>query len=128
METQHPTTFTPDARFLLGLLPESTSIANRVYGLLGKGFELPGQLLSKVGQRVPEREVDTMTLNVRAAINGVFGDLLVRHNPLAFESMLYGDTSRPASPPGHPAVHPTADLRFGTLQHSARERDGDQLH
>lgn len=129
MTTQHPTTFTPDARFLLGLsqltlalggeltgtigdmhgeirrstplglLPESTSIANRVYGLLGKGFELPGMLLSKAGKRLPAREVDTTTLNIQAAINGVFGDLLHRQdNPLAFASMLHGDTPRPDQP------------------------------
>ncbi|MGB1222415.1 MAG: lipase family alpha/beta hydrolase, partial [Alcanivoracaceae bacterium] len=129
MNSQHPTTFTPDARFLLGLsqltlslageltetigdmhgeirrstplglLPESTSIARRVYGLLGKGFEVPGQLLSRVGQRVAPREVDTTTLNVQAAINGVFGDLLVRQdNPLAFSPSLYGDTPRRDQP------------------------------
>ena len=101
MAIQDPALFTPDARFLLGLsqltlalggeltgtigdmhgeirrstplglLPESTSIANRVYGLLGKGFELPGQLLGKAGKRLPAREVDTTTLNIQAAINAL---------------------------------------------------------
>lgn len=129
METDIPTSFSPDARFLLGisqlglslageltgtigdmhgeirrstplgLLPESTSISRRVYALLGKSFDAPGQLLSRAGRRLPARDVDTMTLNVQAAINGVFGDLLIRQdNPLAFAMSLHGDTPRPDQP------------------------------
>lgn len=108
MQTQAPTSFSPDARFLLGisqlglslageltdtvghmhreihrstplgLLPARTSLARHIYALVKKGFLLPAQLIGVAGRQVPVRDVDLMTLNVQGAINGVFGDLLAR--------------------------------------------------
>ncbi|MCB1838434.1 MAG: hypothetical protein KDH99_12530, partial [Alcanivoracaceae bacterium] len=108
MQTQAPTSFSPDARFLLGisqlslslageltdtvghmhreihgstplaLLPARTGIARHIYALVRKGFLLPAQLIGMAGRQVPRRDVDLMTLNVQGAINGVFGDLLAR--------------------------------------------------
>lgn len=129
MKTQRPTSFSPDARFLLGisqlslslasevtdtvgdmhgairrstplgLLPEHTGIAHRVYALLGKSFKAPAHLLGAIGRHVSHRDVDTMTLNVQAAINGVFGDLLIgQDNPLAFSMSLHGDTPQADKP------------------------------
>lgn len=123
MRTLNPNSFSPDARFLLGisqlslslagelsdtvgsmhreihrstplaLLPQQTNIARHVYALLKHSFLLPARIIGMAGHRIPPREVDAMTLNVQAAINGVFGDLLARqNNPLAFAMSLHGDT------------------------------------
>jgi len=122
MRTLNPNSFSPDARFLLGisqlslslagelsdtvgsmhreilrstplaLLPPQTNIARHVYALLKHSFLLPARIIGMAGHRIPLREVDAMTLNVQAAINGVFGDLLARqNNPLAFGMSLHGD-------------------------------------
>ncbi len=129
MKPQYPESFTPDARFLLGLsqlslalagevsetvagmhseirrstplglLPEHTSIARRIYALLARGFRAPAHLLGLAGRHLSPREVDTLTLNIQAAINGVFGDLLVsQHNPLAFSMSLHGDAAQSDKP------------------------------
>lgn len=129
MKTQRYSSFSPDARFLLGisqlslslasevsetvgdmhgvirrstplgLLPEHTSIARRVYALLAKGFQVPAHLLGLAGRNLSHREVDTMTLSVQAAINGVFGDLLLRQdNPLAFSMSMHGDKPKAGKP------------------------------
>ena len=123
MRTQSSTSFSPDARFLLGisqlslslagevsdtvgtmhqaihrstplgLLPARTQIARHVYALLKRGFMLPARMIGLAGHRIPQREVDAMTLSVQAAINGVFGDMLAsQNNPLAFGMSLHGDT------------------------------------
>lgn len=129
MQTQAPTSFSPDARFLLGisqlglslagkltdtvghmhreisrstplaLLPARTGIARHIYALVKHGFLLPAQLLGLASRRVQTRDVDLMTLNVQAAINGVFGDLLAsQQNPLAFSTSLHGDTPQADAP------------------------------
>ncbi len=129
MKPQSTSSFSPDARFLLGisqlslslasevtetvsdmhgaihrstplgLLPERTSISRRVYALLAKCFTGPAHLLGRAGRNVSHREVDTMTLNVQAAINGVFGDLLLsQDNPLAFSMSMHGDTPKADQP------------------------------
>ena len=129
MKPQSTSSFSPDARFLLGisqlslslasevsetvgdmhgaihrstplgLLPEHTSISRRVYALLAKCFKGPAHLLGVAGQKFSHRDVDTMTLNVQAAINGVFGDLLInQNNPLAFSMSMHGDTPEANQP------------------------------
>jgi len=110
MRTLNSPSFSPDARFLLGisqlslslageisdtvgtvhrevhsstplgLLPPQTNIARHVYALLKHSFLLPARMIGMAGHRIPPREVDAMTLSVQAAINGVFGDLLARQN------------------------------------------------
>ena len=110
MRTQSSTSFSPDARFLLGLsqltlslggelsdtishvhrevhsstplglLPAGTSIAQPIYALVKHSFLLPAKLVGAAGRLVPQREASTMTLHVQAAINGVFGDTLARQN------------------------------------------------
>ncbi|MCC1497645.1 alpha/beta fold hydrolase [Alcanivorax sp. 1008] len=123
MRTQSSSSFSPDARFLLGisqlslslageisdtvgtvhrevhsstplgLLPPQTHIARHVFALLKHSFLLPARMIGLAGHQIPQREVDTMTLSVQAAINGVFGDMLAgQNNPLAFGMSLHGDT------------------------------------
>jgi pimeloyl-ACP methyl ester carboxylesterase len=123
MRTQKSTSFSPDTRFLLGmsqlslslagelsdtidtvhgeihrstllgLLPSQTRLAPHIYALLKNSFLLPAKLIGVVGHRIPQRDAGVMTLNVQAAVNGVFGDLLLQqNNPLAFNMSMHGDT------------------------------------
>ncbi len=117
MKPKSPNSFSPDARFMLGvsqlgldlagelsetigavhhqvnlstplrLFAHRRGLSRRIYGLVRKGLMLPAQALGFAGRHVPHGENTLMTLNVQAAINGVFGDLLERqHNPLTLDA------------------------------------------
>src|SRR5690554_1283769 len=129
MRTQSTSSFSPDAQFLLGmsqlsltlagelsdtidtvhgeihrstlldLLPTQTRLAPHIYALVKNSFLLPAKLLGIAGRQLPQRDVGVMTLNVQAAVNGVFGDLLAQqNNPLAFTMSMHGDAPTAGQP------------------------------
>lgn len=108
MDQSPSQSFSPDARFMLGIsqlglsvaaeisssiahvhreihgstplgrLPSRLSLSQLVYGIVQGSFLLPARLAGMAGGRFVESETNQATLSVQAAINGVFGDLLAR--------------------------------------------------